>query len=141
VRRERTQERPNDNPDSRQLRQFGITLGLALLALFGALLPLLRGRPLPWWPWAPALLLFLCSAIHPPSLAPVYRLWMQFGRLMGRITTPLVLAGVFMAAVVPTALIRRWLGRDSLCRQLEPDAVSYRVASRRRARRDMEKPY
>jgi hypothetical protein len=129
------------HPGIGELRRFGLATGLALAFLLGLALPLLLARPLPWWPWLMGAVLVSWGLAHPASLGPVHRGWMRCGAGMSRVTTPILLGTVFFLVVLPTGLLRRLVGRDSLARRFDAEALSYRVASRPGSTRDLEKPY
>ena len=48
--------------------------------------------------------------------ARITRVWMSFGRLLGRVTNGVLLSVVYLLVVVPVALFRRFRGRDKLTR-------------------------
>lgn len=125
----------------RDLRNFGLTMGTIVALLFGLLLPWLLGRPLPWWPWALCAALVAGAWLVPDRLRLVYRAWMRFGLIMGKITTPILLAVTYYAVVTPIALLRRVVGGDPLNRRLDRDAQSYRATSASRGDKSMERPF
>ena len=47
-------------------------------------------------------------------LLPLNKLWMQFGFLLGRIISPLVLGIIFFGLFTPIATLMRLIGRDEL---------------------------
>ena len=47
-------------------------------------------------------------------LAPLNRLWMRFGLLLGMIISPIVLGLVFFGLFTPVGLVTRLFGRDEL---------------------------
>ena len=47
-------------------------------------------------------------------LLPLNKLWMQFGFLLGRIISPLVLGIMFFGLFTPIATLMRLIGRDEL---------------------------
>lgn len=126
--------------DRKGLREFGLVTGGILVGLFGLLLPWLLGRDFPRWPWIVMAVLAVWSLVAPLSLRHVYRVWMRFGLLMGRITTPLILGIVFFGVVTPMGLVRRAFGGDAMARRFS-DAQSYRVASRQAPTKNLEKPF
>ena len=72
--------------------------------------------------------IFLGLALATPRvLAPLNRLWMQFGLLLGRIVAPIVLFIVYCLAVVPTGLVMRFMGKDPMRRRFDSTAASYWV--------------
>jgi hypothetical protein len=127
--------------DRKGLRQFGLLTGTIVAVLFGLLLPWLLGRQLPLWPWVAAGALLAWALTAPGTLRPVYRIWMRFGLVMSRITTPLLLGAVFLLTVLPTALILRLRGKDPMARTFDADARSYRVPSEPRAKETLERPF
>lgn len=127
--------------DSRGLRHFGITTGAIVAVLFGVLLPWLLGHAIPRWPWMVAGLLVAWGLVAPRSLRPVYRVWMRFGLVMSRVTTPLILGIVFFLVITPVGLIRRLFGRDSVPKKFDGGSSSYRVQSERAPRENLERPF
>ena len=114
-------------------RSFGLVMAGALAAVT-VLNGWHAGRS---WPWTGGLAaLFLAAALLRPSvLNPLNRLWLKFGLLLHRVVNPIVMALVFYGTVLPTGLVMRMLGKDFLRLKRQPDADSYWIARRRRARR------
>jgi len=98
-------------------------------------------RNFPVWPWIGAGVLSGFGAIAPMSLNPVYKLWMRFGLIMNRITTPIILGLVFFVVFAPIAFVMRIAGRDRLSKKPDDDVESYRVESTVQPNHKMEKPY
>jgi len=59
-------------------------------------------------------LLCLFALIAPNKLAQHNQLWFQFGLLLGKVVSPVVLGIMFFVLITPVALITRLLGRDAL---------------------------
>ena len=128
-------------PGRSDLRSFGVLMSLVIAALFGLALPWVREHEFPVWPWILAVLLLAAAAAAPRLLRPVYRAWMGFGLVMGRITTPLILGALFLVVVTPIARVRALLGRDALARRRDATATSYRIASKTQTAKNLERPY
>ncbi|GIK33694.1 MAG: hypothetical protein BroJett010_02530 [Gammaproteobacteria bacterium] len=126
--------------DAGRLRQFGLTTGGILAALFGLVFPWLLARPVPRWPWVIAAVLVIWALAAPASLRPVYRGWMRLGLLLGKVTTPLIMGVVFFLVVTPMGIARRLLGKDTLARSFDA-AASYRLPSHRGKAKDLENPF
>lgn len=126
--------------DRKGLREFGLVTGGILVALFGLLIPWLLGRSFPLWPWLVLSVLAVWALAAPLSLRPVYRLWMRFGLLLSRITTPIILGIVFFLVITPMGLVRRVFAHDAMARKFD-DSETYRVPSRKAAIKNLEKPY
>ena len=127
--------------DKKGLRDFGLVTGGILAALFGLFFPWVFERPIPTWPWIIAGVLAAWALVLPLSLRPVYRIWMRLSIVLSRITTPIVMGVVFFLVVTPVSLIMRAIGRDALARTLDPEATTYRVPMKQRAKEHMERPF
>jgi len=125
----------------RTLRNFGITSAVMVALLFGVLVPWVRDHGWPSWPWFLAVILLTLGLLAPGALGPLYRVWMKFGHLMGRVNTAIILSVVFFLLFTPVALIMKLLQRDVLHRKLDPDAESYRVPSRPLNMKNFERPF
>jgi len=126
--------------DRKGLREFGLVTGAIVAGLFGLFFPWVLERSWPLWPWAIFALLGLWGLIAPLSLRPVYRVWMRFGLLLSKITTPIIMGLVFFVVITPIGLVRRLAGRDSMSRGFD-DSSTYRVSSTKPASDNLEKPY
>ena len=82
------------------------------------------------WPWlgGVAVLFFAAGYICPAVLKPLNWLWFKFGLLLHSIVNHIVMALLFYAAVWPTGLIMRALGKDPLRLRREPERSSYWIA-------------
>lgn len=127
--------------DRRGLRSFGLTTGVIVAVLFGVFFPWLLDHATPIWPWAMCGTLVLWALVAPASLRPLYRVWMRFGLLMSRITTPLILGIVFYVLITPVAILLSLLKRDAMARTLDSSVESYRVISRVSDKNNLEKPF
>lgn len=65
---------------------------------------------------------------RPALLAPLNRLWVKLGLLLGKIVSPIVLGGLFFLVITPAAVILRWMGNDLLNLRREPKAATYWLA-------------
>ncbi len=126
--------------DRKGLRDFGLVTGAIVAALFGLFFPWLLERSLPLWPWALFAVLGIWGLLAPMSLRPVYRVWMRFGLLMSRVTTPLIMGIVFFLMITPMALVLKLLGKDAMARKLD-NSMSYRVPSRKPPIENLKRPF
>jgi Saxitoxin biosynthesis operon protein SxtJ len=67
--------------------------------------------------------LLLAGLLVPTQLGPVERAWMGVGRLLSRVTAPVVMSILYFIALTPIAYLRRTFGRSPLARV--PEAPSY----------------
>jgi hypothetical protein len=96
----------------RNERQFGFLFsGVSLIVAFWPLWPLTQ--PNGYWLAAAGVWLSVALA-YPRALAPLYRWWMAFGHVLGWINTRLIMGLVFVAMVIPTALLLRLFGKDPM---------------------------
>jgi len=76
--------------------------------------PLAFGHAPRWWALIISGLLALITLAAPALLTIPNRLWTQFGLLLHRLISPVVLAILFYIVVTPMGLIMRALGKDPL---------------------------
>lgn len=103
------------------------SFGLVFAAVFAiiALYPLLGANPVRVWALPVSAVFGLASLIRPAALRPLNRLWFAFGMALGRVMTPVIMAVIFIVAVIPTGLVLRAFRKDPLNLRLDPGAVSY----------------
>jgi len=104
-------------------RKFGLTIGgvFAFIAIWKAITGSVWGFL--WGGLAAALILFALA--QPSLLAPLNGLWLKFGLLLHRIVSPIIMAILFYATILPVGLLMRAVGKDPLRLKLEKDANSY----------------
>ena len=127
--------------DRKGLREFGLVTGGIIAGLFGLFFPWLIERPFPRWPWVIFGVLAALGLAAPNALRPIYQVWMRFGLLMSKITTPLIMGVVFYLVITPMGLVMRLAGKDSMARQLQQQSPSYRVTSIATPPKRLEKPF
>jgi hypothetical protein len=104
-------------------RSFGVLFAV-VFALIG-LVPLMLGGVARLWAIILAGVFLLSALAFPGALAPLNRLWMQFGLLLHRIVSPVVLGIMFFGVITPIGLVMRLLGNDPLRLRLDKAAGSY----------------
>ena len=112
-------------PEGASNRSFGLVFTALFMVI--ACWPLIKSGPVRLWALAVAAILLGLSLGAPRLLAPLNRLWMHFGLLLGRIVAPIVLFLVYIITVVPTGLLMRLVGKDPMRRKFDPAASSYWV--------------
>jgi hypothetical protein len=101
----------------KQLRDFGLLIGLGFPILIGWLFPLLFGhefRAWTLWVGVPGLILGL---IEPRLLHYPYKGWMALGHALGWVNSRIILGLVFIIVLQPIAYIMRLTGYDPLRRR------------------------
>ena len=127
--------------DRQGLRNFGLTTGTIVAALFGLFFPWMLESAFPVWPWAILAVLGAWALIAPDSLNPVYRAWMRLGLLLSKITTPLIMGIVFFLVIMPFGIALRLLGKDPMRRGFDKTATSYRIESIKATKENLENPF
>ena len=61
-----------------------------------------------------AFIFLFLSLFKPLMLQPLNRLWMNFGLLLGKIISPIILGIIYFALITPFAYSTRLFGRDEL---------------------------
>ena len=103
----------------KQERQFGLVFaGFFTILAFWPLWPLWP-RPAPNLYWLMAAVTSLgFGLLLPRALAPLNRVWLAVGHVLGWINSRIILGFVFFVIVTPTALAMKALGHDLLSRRL-----------------------
>ncbi len=104
-------------------RFFGLTFFVVFLII--ALWPLLRQDPIRPIALGLALAFLAASLIAPAWLAPLNRLWLKFGELLHRITSPVILGIMFFGVITPIGFLMRLAGKDLLRMKFDPRCASY----------------
>ena len=113
-------EQPPEGPTE---RNFGVVFAVvfALIGSYG----LYKGAT--WWPW-----LFVASAtmavlayVAPAVLKPFNKAWTAFGLLLHRFMSPIIMGLIYVAGVMPTAVVMRIFGIRPLDLAFDKDAKSY----------------
>ena len=114
---EQNQPKPLDN------RVFGLIFSgiFCVIALF----PMLFGDDYRQWAVLVAAAWAVPALLFPAILAPLNRLWAQFGQVMHHIINPLLMALIFFLTVLPTALMLKLFGKDPMRRKFDASADSY----------------
>ena len=128
-------------PTAKELRAFGVTLGLFVAGGLGLLFPLLWNLPFVVWPWVVGGLFLLWALIAPITLTPIFYLWMVFAGALGWVNTRLILALVNYLVFFQNKNLMRLSGCDPLRRTRKDDIISYRIRSKAADRKQMEKPF
>ncbi|NQU20154.1 MAG: hypothetical protein HQ567_02650 [Candidatus Nealsonbacteria bacterium] len=113
----------NWNPTDRQLRQFGM-ISFVALPLLGWLW---SGRDMKVTAVTAAIgaVLAIVGWLYPRGLKPVYVGLTLVTIPIGMVVSELAMAVVFFGLIVPTGLVFRLIGRDSMQRKLDREAGSY----------------
>jgi hypothetical protein len=103
------------------------SFGFVFAAFFGAigLLPLIAGRPPRVGAIVAGLVFVLAVLLFPSALAPLDRLWRNFGLLLHRVVSPIALGIMSFLLITPMGLLMRAMGKDPLRLHRDANARSY----------------
>jgi hypothetical protein len=106
-------------------RKDNITFGILFFILFLiiGLYPLKSGGTTRIWSLVLSSAFLIITIIRPNLLTFINRLWIQFGILLGKIISPLVMGLVFFFVVTPIGILIRMLKKDVM--GLKRGAPSY----------------
>ena len=93
-------------------KSFGIVFFIFFLIV--AIYPLYFGNSIRVWSIVVSLIFLLLGLLNSRILTPLNLIWFQFGVLLGKIVSPVVMGLVFFVVVTPTGLIMRLLKKDLL---------------------------
>jgi hypothetical protein len=104
-------------------KSFGLLIGGVLLLVAG----------LHYWKdrhdflvWLTVAVAFIAVALlMPRTLAPLRRLWLKLGHLMSVVISPIILAVMYVLAIVVTGVLIRLFGKDLLSLKRKPAENSY----------------
>lgn len=113
----------------KQLREFGILLGIVFPVVFGWFIPALKGHHAPVWPFVVGIPSLTLGLIAPRLLQWPYQGWMKLGHVLGWINGHLILGAVFLFVLQPIAYVMRLTGYDPLKRK-RSGLESYREQSK-----------
>lgn len=99
-----------------ELRKFGLLVG-GVFVLLGGFLRWRGAETAALVLWILGGGLMLGGLLIPAHLGPVYRAWMGLAKAISRVTTPLVMGGVYYLVMTPMGLVARAVGHRPLVRR------------------------
>jgi hypothetical protein len=106
-------KRPGKRLTAAEGRRFGLTVGAAFLVF--AAIAWWRGHPTTASVLGtPGILLAASGLVIPTLLGPVERAWMGLAHAISKVTTPIVMAVMYMGVLLPVGVLRRSLGGNPL---------------------------
>ena len=101
----------------KQLREFGILIGLGFPILIGWILPTFTGHGFRAWTLCVGIPGLILGLTAPQLLHYPYKGWMALGHALGWINSHIILGLVFVVVLQPTAYIMRLFRYDPLRKQ------------------------
>tara|TARA_Y100001968_G_scaffold321881_1_gene357036 strand:+ start:1589 stop:1981 length:393 start_codon:yes stop_codon:yes gene_type:complete len=109
----------------KQLREFGLIIGLGLPIFIGWILPSIGGNHFKFWTLWIAIPSLLTGVLQPSLLYYPYKAWMSLGYCLGWVNSRIILGLIFLLILQPIALIMKVFGYDPLKKKKSKDK-SYR---------------
>lgn len=109
--------------EKKELRQFGITMGI-VLALLGGLL-LWREKDYYFYFLILSIAFFFIGLALPVILKPAHKIWMTLAILMSWVVTRVIMITLFYLVVTPIGLLTRLCGKDFLDTKFKKNVNSY----------------
>lgn len=125
------------SPSIKQLREFGLFVGIIFPLFIGWLLPSLLGHEFRIWTIFVSIPLIILGCFSPKSLKYVYKKWFDIGNFLAYINSHLILGAIFIFIMQPIALFMKLFGYDPL-RLKRNNSKSYREI-RKNDKIDLEK--
>jgi len=105
-------------------RSFGLTFAV-VFALVGLWPSVFHASRPHWWALAVAVLFAAAAVSAPRVLTPLNWVWLRFGLLLHHITNPVLMALIYVFALLPTGLLMKARGKDLLRLKRDAGAGTY----------------
>lgn len=125
----------------KELRDFGLIMAGMLILMFGFVLPWIFSYSTPYWPFIAAIVFAVVALLRPVLLGPVNRVWLKISDVLGWINTRLVMGVMFFLLIAPIGILMRLLGKNTLSLKISDEQTSYRVVTKVRDKKHLEKPF
>ena len=109
----------------KQLRDFGILIGITFPILIGWIIPSIFGHVFRLWTLWIGIPIFILGICCPVLLKYPYKVWMSIGNALGFINSRIILGLVFVIVLQPIAFFMRLSGYDPLKKRKNVE-ISYR---------------
>lgn len=125
----------------KELRDFGLIMAGMLILMFGFVLPWIFSYSTPYWPFIAAIVFAVVALLRPVLLGPVNRVWLKISDVLGWINTRLVMGVMFFLLIAPIGILMRLFGKNTLSLKISDEQTSYRVVTKVRDKKHLEKPF
>lgn len=126
---------------AKELRDFGLIMAGMLILMFGFVLPWIFSYSTPYWPFIAAVVFVVVALLRPVLLGPVNSVWLKISVVLAWVNTRLVMGIMFFLLIAPIGILMRLFGKDTLDNKLSEKDISYRVITKARDKKHLEKPF
>ena len=93
-------------------KNFGLVFFVVFFLIF--IEPIIRNDELRYWSLIVSIIFLILGLINSKILSPLNKIWFQFGLLIGKLVSPIIMGLVFFLVVTPTSLLLRLFSKDIL---------------------------
>ena len=93
-------------------KNFGLVFFVFFLII--SFYPLLNNENLRLWSLLISLIFLILGLLNSKILTPFNKLWMNFGLLLGKFISPVIMSIIFFLVVTPIGIIMKFLKKDLL---------------------------
>ena len=93
-------------------KSFGIVFFILFIII--GFYPLLNDGYIRIWSIVVSIIFLILGLSNAKILTPLNKVWFQFGIILGKIVSPIIMLSIFFFVVTPTGIIMRLLGKDLL---------------------------
>ena len=107
----------------KELREFGLTIGI-ILVILGAV-ALWRGKPIAPYFLGVGALFIIFGLVLWRLLKPLQKVWMSFSIVLGFFVSRFILTVLFYGTITPISFVMKLLGKDILDEHIDKTRTSY----------------
>ena len=93
-------------------KNFGLVFSVIFFLIF--IEPIIRSDQLRYWSLIVSIIFLILGLLNSKILNPLNKIWFQFGILLGKFVSPIVMGLVFFLVVTPTSILLRLFAKDIL---------------------------
>ena len=102
------------NITDKQLKEFGIVIGLGFPIIIGFFIPIIYGESFRLWTLFIGFPFLFLAFLKSSILFYPYKIWMKLGLILGWINSRIILGIIFFLVLVPISLLMKIFGHDPL---------------------------
>ena len=116
----------NDTVSKKQLKEFGLLVGLGFPIIIGWIIPSFAGHMFRAWTLLIGFPLLILAFLAPNTLFYPYKFWMKLGHVLGWVNSKVILGLVFIFVLQPIAFVMKFFGYDPLQKKKNSNTTTYR---------------